>query len=196
VAGLQRQRQAAVAAAGAAALATMTASSAPARSKGVSQACTARNATGHELGVADSAPMPTRRCPPRGQRGGLGVRRRWLGGVLGEEGLPAERERTADQHPVAADRPVGADLEVAPAQLALDLLVALLDPVAQPIQPHHLGKVGLLGAAGGGAGQVGQQVSTAVPGSLAGSVVATTSRNRRSGPQPPRVASAAHQVSV
>jgi hypothetical protein len=34
------------------------------------------------------------------------------------------------------------------------------------------------------------------PGHLAGSVVATTSRSRRSGPQPPSWASAAHQVSV
>jgi hypothetical protein len=43
-----------------------------------------------------------------------------------------------------------------------DLLVALLDPVAQPIQAHHLGKVGLLGAPAGGVRQVGQQIPTAV----------------------------------
>jgi hypothetical protein len=47
-----------------------------------------------------------------------------------------------------ADRPVASDLEVSPAKLAFDLLVALLDSVAQPIQAHHLGKVGLLGAPG------------------------------------------------
>src|SRR6266540_4168585 len=41
-----------------------------------------------------------------------------------------------------ADRPVAADLEVGPAQLVLDLLVALLDPVAQAVQAHHLGEVG------------------------------------------------------
>ena len=53
-------------------------------------------------------------------------------GMLGEQGLPAERECAADQHPVTADGPVAADLEVGPAELALDLLVALLDPVRSP----------------------------------------------------------------
>ena len=47
--------------------------------------------------------------------------------VIGEPGGPAEAERAVDQHLVAADRDVGADLEVGPAQLVLDLLVALLD---------------------------------------------------------------------
>src|SRR5512132_672797 len=118
--------------------------------------------------------------------------------MVGKEGLPAERERATDQRPVPADDPVGSDLEVGPAELAFDLLVALLDPVAQPVQAHHLGQVGLLGAAAGGAGR-GRLVSRYQllwPGSLAGSVLATTSRSRRSGPQPRSCASAAHQVSL
>jgi hypothetical protein len=83
--------------------------------------------------------MPGRWRPPRGRRSGdLGLGRC---GLLGTEGLPAERERTAHQRPVAPDGPVTANLEVGPAELAFDLLVALLDPVPQPIQPHHLGQV-------------------------------------------------------
>ena len=66
-----------------------------------------------------------------------------------------------------ADREVGADLEVGPAQLVLDLLVALLDPVADRVDPHDLGQPGgrvravrLPGAAGTG------QVRDQVPGGL------------------------------
>src|SRR5205814_3186533 len=74
---------------------------------------------------------------------GLWCRRR---GVLrcrmGEPGGPAEAERAVDQHLVAADRDVGADLEVGPAELVLDLLVALLDPVADRVQAHDLGQAG------------------------------------------------------
>ena len=94
---------------------------------GVSQARTARNAAGHEVLTAGSAPMPGRPRPPRGHRGGLRVGRRRLGGALGEEGLPAEAERAAHQRPVPADRPVASDLEVGPAQLTLGLLVVLLN---------------------------------------------------------------------
>src|SRR5712691_7401177 len=43
---------------------------------------------------------------------------------------------------VAADRDVGADLEVSPAQLILDLLAALLDPVADRVEAHDLGQAG------------------------------------------------------
>src|SRR5215218_3328238 len=107
--------------------------------------------------------MPGRLCPPRGRRSGLGIGRGGLSRLLGEDGLPAERERTAHQGPVPPDRPVAADLEVGPAELALDLLVALLDPVAQPIQAHHLGQVRLLAAAAGRPGQVGQQIPAAMP---------------------------------
>ncbi len=56
------------------------------------------------------------------------------------------------------DRPVTSDLEVGPAELVLDLLVALLDPVAQPIGADDLGELGLLGAAAAGAMKVAQQV--------------------------------------
>jgi hypothetical protein len=46
---------------------------------------------------------------------------------MGEPGGPAEAERAVDQHLVAADREVGTDLEIGPAEFVLDLLVALLD---------------------------------------------------------------------
>jgi hypothetical protein len=72
--------------------------------------------------------------------------------------LPTKRERACDQRPVPADGPIRANLEVGPTELTLDLLVALLDPVPQPIQPHHLGQVGPLGAAAGRSSQVGQQI--------------------------------------
>src|SRR5262249_57208802 len=48
---------------------------------------------------------------------------------------------------VAADRGVGADLEVGPAQLVFDLFVALLDPVADRVDAHDLGQArGRVGA--------------------------------------------------
>jgi hypothetical protein len=46
--------------------------------------------------------------------------------VISKPGSPAEAERAVDQRLVAADRDIGADLEVGPAQLVFDLLVALL----------------------------------------------------------------------
>ena len=64
------------------------------------------------------------------------------GWPVGDYGLPAERERAAHEDVVAADRGGGADLEVGPAELVFDLLVALLDPVAQPVAAHDLGQVG------------------------------------------------------
>jgi hypothetical protein len=60
---------------------------------------------------------------------------------MGEPGVPAEAERAVDQHLVAADRDVGADLEIGPAQLVLDLLVKLLDPVPDAVDPRDLGQV-------------------------------------------------------
>src|SRR4029453_4321236 len=63
--------------------------------------------------------------------------------------------------------PGGAALEVGPAQLVFDLLVALLHPVAQPIQTHEFGQVGRwerwtrLSAAG--AGEVGNQIPGGQP---------------------------------
>jgi hypothetical protein len=54
---------------------------------------------------------------------------------MGEPGVPAEAERAVDQHLVAADGDVGADLEVGPAELVLDLLVALLNrPLLMPVK--------------------------------------------------------------
>src|SRR5918993_6106123 len=98
----------------------------PSTTQGVSQPRTRRSVTGQETATGWLAwwagPLP-----PRGPRGGGGLGGGRLGGVLGEPGLPAEAERTPDQGPVAADRAVGADLEVGPAELVFDLLVALLD---------------------------------------------------------------------
>ena len=65
--------------------------------------------------------------------------RAWRG-RRGEPGVPAEAERAVDQHLVAADGDVGADLEVGPAELVLDLLIRLLDPVPQPVDPRDLGQ--------------------------------------------------------
>src|SRR5213078_5381486 len=63
------------------------------------------------------------------------------GRVISEPGVPAEAERAVDQGLVAADREIGADLEVGPAQLVLDLLVALLGPVPDAVDPGDLGQV-------------------------------------------------------
>jgi hypothetical protein len=55
--------------------------------------------------------------------------------VIGEPGVPAEAERAVDQHLVTAGRDIGADLEAGPAQLVLDLLVALLNqPLLIPVK--------------------------------------------------------------
>jgi hypothetical protein len=43
---------------------------------------------------------------------------------------------------MASDRTIAAHHEVRPAQLILHLLVALLNPVAQAVQTHHLGQIG------------------------------------------------------
>lgn len=42
------------------------------------------------------------------------------------------------QRPVATDRPIAPDHEVGPAELVFHLLEALLDPVAQAVQPNYL----------------------------------------------------------
>jgi len=106
-----------------------------------------------------------RRVPDRvRKRSASFVGRNWVLDAIDEPGGPAEAERAVDQHLLAADRDIGADLEVGPAQLALDLLVILLDPVPDAVDPHDLrqagGRVrdaGLTWAAG--PGQVRGQVS-------------------------------------
>src|SRR5882762_3390752 len=120
---------------------------------------------------------------------------------MGEPGVPAEAERAVDQGLVAADRDFGADLEVGPAQLVLDLLVALLDPVPDAVQAHDLGQAGSRPGAvflawAAGPGQLVTRYQVALSGKVPGSAVATTSRRTPSGPHPPRLASAARQVSA
>src|SRR5215211_4980446 len=101
VADLRRQRQAAVAAAGAAVLVTTTASSASTL-QGISHA---RNATGHKLLTAGSAPMPVASAPRAATVAACGSGGAGWPRVLGEQGLPAEREGAAHQRPMPADRP-------------------------------------------------------------------------------------------
>src|SRR5262249_55942087 len=94
--------------------------------------------------------MPVaRRGPAARRRGGPPLsaagswprcRRLLLRQVIGEPGIPAEAEGAVDQGLVAADRDIGADLEVGPAQLVFDLFVALLDPVPDAVDPHDLGQ--------------------------------------------------------
>src|SRR6266566_4413014 len=93
---------------------------------GESQARTARSARGQ-----DGAGGGTAACGPPLSASGLRPRRLSVAGcgVVAEPGGPAEAERAVDQHLVPADGDVGADLEVGPAQLVLDLLVALPGPV-------------------------------------------------------------------
>ncbi len=142
----------------------MPATSAAARSRGESHARTARSARGQDGACGGTAS----RGPPL-SAAALWPRRRspaWSGVVV-EPGSPAEAERAVDQGLVPADRDIGADLEIGPAQLVFDLLVALLDPVADRVYPHDLGQargrvrtVWLARAAGPG------QVRDQVPGGL------------------------------
>ena len=105
---------------------------------GVSQLRTARSAwgqlgaggvAGHARGCWDWAAVPPllRAC-----RRGPGWRR------TGGPAVPAEGERAVDQHLVTANGDIGANLEVGPPELVLDLLVRLLYPMAQPVDPHDL----------------------------------------------------------
>src|SRR5213596_806066 len=117
-----------------------------------------------------SGPAAAAASGPPLSAGGFRPRSRSVarGGAVAEPGVPAEAERAVDQGLVAADREIGADLEVGPAQLVFDLLVALLDPVADRVQAHDLGQAGsrmiaVCLARAARAGQVGDQV----PGRLA-----------------------------
>src|SRR5689334_4282181 len=91
--------------------------------QGVSQARIARSARGQDGGGGGKAafgpPLSAARFWPRWRR--VLLRR-----GIGEPGVPAEGEGAVDRGLVAADRGVGADLEVGPAQLVFDLFVALL----------------------------------------------------------------------
>src|SRR5512146_99905 len=105
---------------------------------GVSQPRTARSARGQRGGRGCDGPGAG---PPLSGAAGRGAFRLACWGPFllpGEPGLPAEGERAGHQQLVAADRGIGADLEVGPAEFVLDLLVALLDPVAAPVDPHDL----------------------------------------------------------
>src|SRR6266567_2012856 len=106
--------------------------------QGESQARTARRARGQDGaggGPASGPPLSTAGFRPR-SRGFVRCR------MIMEPGVPAETEGAVDQGLVAADGGVGADLEVGPAELVLDLLIALLDPVADPVDPGDLGQAG------------------------------------------------------
>ena len=88
------------------------------------------------------------------------------------------------------DRLVGADHEVGPAQLLLELLVALLDPVAQAVQPDDLGQVGRGEWRFVRVGRIGvRKVGREIPGRQRRQrgrvVVATTTRTGLSGPYGP-----------
>lgn len=54
---------------------------------------------------------------------------------------PAEAEGTADKYPVATDGNIASHLILAPPERVLRLLVALLHPGPEPVQPHDLDKV-------------------------------------------------------
>lgn len=113
------------------------------------------------------------------------LRRRFV--RTAEPGPPAERESTGDQLPTPPYRPVPTRLQIRPSQLLLPLPVALLHPVAQSIQPHHLRQIrrrhrplSFLGEPG--RGRLVARYHLLTSGSVAGSVVATTNRVGLSGP--------------
>src|SRR5215211_8758544 len=101
----------------------------PSTTHGVNQPRTRRSVTGQGTIPPGAAGLPAGPLPPRGPGGGGGRRLDGcgLGRVLSEPGPPAERERAADQLPVPSDRAVAADLEVGPAERALELAIVLLN---------------------------------------------------------------------
>ena len=106
--------------------------------QGESQARTARIARGQDGSGAGAVAGG----PPLSAAGlRLRCRAVVLRRVLGEPGSPAEAERAGDQGLMAADRDIGADLEISPAQLVLDLLIPLLGPVPDAVDPHHFSQV-------------------------------------------------------
>jgi hypothetical protein len=130
--------------------------------------------------------------------GGVGGWRLGGRGRISEPGVPAEAEGAVDQGLVAADRGAGADLEVGPAQLVFDLFVALLDPVPDPVHPHHLGQArGRVRAASlawaAGEGRLVTRYQVALGGRVGGGHHQAPGTFRSPAP---RVAAAANQVSV
>ena len=91
--------------------------------------------------AAGSACLTGRLRPPRGRRGGLGLGR--AGGSGARRGRPASRSRTRSRPaPSAGGSPGPSGPGSRPSRARFDLLVALLDPVPQAVQPHDLGQVG------------------------------------------------------
>jgi hypothetical protein len=96
-------------------------------------------------------------------------------GVMGP-GVPVEAERKVDRHLVVADGDIRVDLEVGPAQVVLDLLVALLDPVPDAVNPCDIGQTSgwVRAAASRGLPERGRLVTwywAALSGEMAGSAV-------------------------
>ena len=91
--------------------------------QGASQARTARSARGQD-GAGGGGWRAAPLSPPPGPGCGAAS---CCGGCSANQAAQQNAERAVDQRLVAADRDIGADLEVGPAQLVLDLLVALLD---------------------------------------------------------------------
>ncbi len=171
---------------------------------------------------------PALQCDPRGkpgvsrvQRPGPGRCRRRCGGVrspslrgwvpaavsrraaAGDQRTrrPSRAERAVDQGLVSADGDIVADLEVGPAQLVLDLLVALPDPVPDAVDPHDLCQAGARVRAAVLARTAGRcrlmaSYQVALGGRCPGRRWPPPGAWCRPTPHQPTVGSAAHQVSV
>jgi hypothetical protein len=122
---------------------------------GVSQPRTLRSALGQDIlrsGPAGPVRIETLLAPPRG-RPASGRRRPAVvsGGAGATAGADSAWPACQQKLTCSTPAPSGAGLPgslltwKSARQTPLDLFVALLDPVAQPIQAHHLGQVGLLG---------------------------------------------------
>src|SRR5215218_3655084 len=137
---------------------------------GSNQLCTCRRATGHDRGGRSISVSSS--FFPHFLRHGL---RPWyrIDGchllVLSRARPPAERKGAQDQLPMAADGLIGAHLKIGEAQFSLDLLVALLHPHPQTVEPYHLleirrRKLAFLGSVGTRSGQIRRQIPAAVGG--------------------------------
>src|SRR6266516_282540 len=120
--------------------------------QGSNQARTARSAIGQE--ICGRTPFSSRIFFPRSCYISRNLRLRrtfqispflWFGASLsGAVGgvIPTKRESATDQLPVPPDGVIISHLILGPAQSVFDLLVALLDPLAQPIEPDHFFQAG------------------------------------------------------